>query len=140
MSEQRFKRRDFLKLGTRGLLALSGLLGLGGLLRYLSFQSEPAQPRQIPLGAATDYPPGTRSVVADGQALLIHDENGLRAISLVCTHLGCLVQEEGEGFACPCHGSLYAADGTLLRGPATQALHELRVEQSESGELLLIRD
>ena len=140
MSEQRFKRRDFLKLGTQGLLALSGLLGLGGLLRYLSFQSEPAQPRQIPLGAATDYPPGTRRVVADGQALLIHDENGLRAISLVCTHLGCLVQAEGDGFACPCHGSLYAAGGEVLRGPATQALQELRVEQSASGELLLIRD
>ena len=92
------------------------------------------------MGAATDYLPGTHRVVADGQALLIHDENGLRAISLVCTHLGCLVQAEGDGFACPCHGSLYASGGEVLRGPATQALQELRVEQSESGELLLIRD
>ena len=61
------------------LLALSGILGLGGLLRYLSYQSEPAQPQEIPLGAATDYPIGTREVVAEGQALLIHDKQSLRA-------------------------------------------------------------
>jgi len=140
MGQQRLKRRDFLKLGTQGLLALSGMLGLGGLLRYLSFQSEPAQPREIPLGAATDYPLGTRKVVAEGQALLIHDEKGLLAISLVCTHLGCLVQAEGNGFTCPCHGSMYAADGAVVRGPATQALPELRLEQTENGELLLIKE
>jgi Rieske Fe-S protein len=139
MHNQRLKRRDFLKLGTQGLLALSGMLGLGGLLRYLSFQTEPEPPRQISLGAAADYPAGTRRMVAGGQALLIHDEAGLRAISLVCTHLGCLVQAQGDGFACPCHGSLYAADGALVRGPATQALHALRLEQTENGELLLIR-
>jgi nitrite reductase/ring-hydroxylating ferredoxin subunit len=140
MGEQRLKRRDFLKLGTQGLLTVSGMLGLGGLLRYLSFQTEPAPRREIPLGAAADYPPGTRRVVADGQALLIHDEQGLRAISLVCTHLGCLVQVEGDGFTCPCHGSMYAADGALLRGPATQALHALRIEETENGELLLVKE
>lgn len=133
-------RRDFLKLATQGLLAVSGMLGLGGLLRYLSFQSDPPAPRQVSLGLAADFPPGTRQVVAGGQALLIHDDEGLRALSLVCSHLGCLVQAEGEGYACPCHGSLYAADGRVLRGPATQALQALRVEQTEQGELLLIKE
>jgi Rieske Fe-S protein len=138
MPVQQVKRRDFLKLGTQGLLALSGMLGLGGLLRYLSFQDEPTPRREIALGKVDDYPPGTRQVVANGQALLIHDESGLYALGLVCTHLGCLVEVAGEGFACPCHGSLYNADGSVRRGPATQPLNELRLDQAENGELTLI--
>jgi cytochrome b6-f complex iron-sulfur subunit len=137
MPEPDIKRRDFLKLGTQALLAASGLLGLGGLLRYLSYQSQPEQPRQTNLGPAADYPLGTRKLVANGQALLVHDEQGLRAISLVCTHLGCVVQEDGNGFTCPCHGSMYAADGTLIRGPATQSLGALPLEESENGDLML---
>lgn len=140
MSKPDLKRRDFLKLGTQGLLTLSGLLGLGGLLRYLGYQSDPAAPRRISLGMASDFPLGTRQVVTNGQALLIHDTQGLRALSLVCTHLGCLVQTEGQDFACPCHGSLYAQDGSILRGPANQPLHWLRLEETESGELFLVRE
>lgn len=139
MQKQSLKRRDFLKLSTQGLLTLGGLLGLGGLLRYLSYKPEPAPSPRISLGPASGYPPGTRTVVADGQALLLHDETGLHALSLVCTHLGCLVQAEGSGFACPCHGSLYAADGSLIRGPAAQPLPELVLEQAENGDLILIK-
>lgn len=140
MEKQRVKRRDFLKLVTKGILAVSGMLGLGSLLRYFSYKSEPTALREMPLGAVTDFPLGTRQEVADGQALLIHDEDGLRAISLVCTHLGCLVHPEGDGFTCPCHGSQYDADGTVVRGPATQALQALRIEQTGDGELRLIRE
>lgn len=137
MEKHDIRRKDFIQLGTRGMLMLSGLLGLGGVLRYLSFQSEPSPVREIRLGKAADFPAGTRRVVANGQALVIHDEGGLRAISLVCTHLGCLVSVEGEGFACPCHGSLYGAEGDVVRGPAGQALRLLKVEQNEAGELVL---
>ena len=38
-----------------------------------------------------------------------------------CTHLGCVpIGHEGEydGWACPCHGSLYDASGRVRRGPA----------------------
>jgi cytochrome b6-f complex iron-sulfur subunit len=134
------ERCDFLKLGTQGLLALSGVLGLGGLLRYLGFQADPPAASQVSLGMAADFPPGTRQVVANGQALLIHDEKGLRALSLVCTHLGCLVEANDTGFACPCHGSLYAADGAVVRGPASQPLTWLHVEETGDGELLLIKE
>gem|GEM_PF-4880246 len=37
-------RRDFLKLTLGSLLAFGGLLGLGGLVRFLSYKSEPPQP------------------------------------------------------------------------------------------------
>ncbi len=64
------------------------------------------------------------------------DEGGVFAISTVCTHLGCIVKHSADGFECPCHGSLFAPDGTVLQGPAPQALRWLKV--SASGEQWII--
>ena len=58
-----------------------------------------------------------------------------------CTHLGCLVQPEfGDqgGFACPCHGSKYAADGSVLRGPAPRPLALARVSAREADGVLMM--
>ena len=47
-----------------------------------------------------------------------------RAMSSVCPHRGCDVEWNAGGkvWACPCHGSIFAADGTVLDGPAEQPL------------------
>ncbi len=39
-----------------------------------------------------------------------------------CNHQHCSVQRAGSGWVCPCHGSQFALDGTLERGPATAGL------------------
>lgn len=48
----------------------------------------------------------------------------LHAVSARCTHLGCLVgwNQVEESWDCPCHGSRFAADGTVLEGPAVTDL------------------
>lgn len=137
LPESGITRRNFLSLATKGVLALSGILGLGGLVRFLGFQTEPAGTKQYNLGPAEGFLPGTRVVVAAGQAILIHDDAGLHAYSLVCPHLGCLVEQGEDGFACPCHGSRFNDDGSLARGPAAEGLRQLRLEQGEEGELIL---
>ena len=63
MSEPRLSRRDFLKLARTVLLTASGLLGLGGLLRFLSYQSQPPAPTEFDLGPASDYAPGSRTIL-----------------------------------------------------------------------------
>jgi cytochrome b6-f complex iron-sulfur subunit len=130
-------RRDFLKLASRAVLTLSGLLGLGGLLRFLSYPSQPPAPTEFDLGPTAGYAPGSRTLLPQVPAVLIRNEAGFTAISLVCTHLGCTVESSADGFSCPCHGSRYDLQGKVLRGPASTALVALRLEITSDGILKL---
>ncbi len=70
---------------------------------------------------------------AAGPILLINiDGTAFRALSAICTHLGCRVRTSGNFLRCPCHGSTYDLDGKVVRGPAPRALRifETRVNNS----------
>ncbi|PSO49842.1 MAG: UDP-galactopyranose mutase [Cyanobacteria bacterium SW_9_44_58] len=74
-----------------------------------------------------------------GDAVYTATEAGTEAISLTCTHQGCTVQRQANGqFLCPCHGSLFAADGTVLSGPAQQNLPRLKVVQQDTNAVQLV--
>lgn len=55
-----------------------------------------------------------------------------RALSTKCMHRGCQVDPVGGGFVCPCHGSEYAADGSVKKGPTELPLVEYRVTVNAS--------
>lgn len=132
-----FTRRDLLALLTRGSLALSGLFGLGMLVRYLGFQNDPEPQTRFELGPAEDYPPGSRTPALQANAVILHEADGFTAFSLVCPHLGCVVELAEDGYTCPCHGSHFGTDGQVVRGPADQPLRTLRLETSADGRLIL---
>ncbi len=78
----------------------------------------------------TDILRGEGAIVRDGGALIAayRDADGtLRECSAVCTHLGCIVQWNGgeRSWDCPCHGSRFATDGSILNGPARLPLKQL---------------
>lgn len=52
------------------------------------------------------------------------DQKSLIAVNPTCTHQGCLVawKAERKSYACPCHGSAFAADGSVQNGPAAKPL------------------
>jgi len=120
-------RRDFLGLsalaaaGAALLFALLGMLRLpkAAVLPSLSKKFRVTLPESLAAGQA--YVPPGRSVA------LFRDGDGIYAISLICTHLGCIVKPTAKGFECPCHGSRFAHDGAVTRGPAPKALPWLGV-------------
>jgi cytochrome b6-f complex iron-sulfur subunit len=73
------------------------------------------------LAEGVPYIPPGRSVA------LFRDAKGIYAVSLVCTHLGCIVKPAGDSFDCPCHGSRFAADGSVQKGPAPRPLPWFKV-------------
>ncbi len=133
-------RRGFLSLVSNGLLYLSGLLGLSGVLRYLSYEDPHAEVSRYELGSAEAYPVGSRTIIPEALAILLHTTEGFEAISLVCTHLGCLVNSTPEGFACPCHGSRFDPDGRYINGPANEPLRRLTVETRSDGSIVIIQN
>jgi Rieske Fe-S protein len=52
------------------------------------------------------------------------DDGTVRAVSAVCTHLGCLVafNPAERTWDCPCHASRFATDGAVIEGPAVDDL------------------
>lgn len=133
----RISRREFIKFSTHALFGLSGLLGLGGLIRYFSHLPEPEIPSEFDLGDIVGYPVGSRTVRSDIPAVIYNRAGEIAAYSLTCTHLGCTVEEDGDGFTCPCHGSQYDQNGTVLKNPAQKPLRKLRVELSAENTLRL---
>ena len=132
-------RRDFLKLTTNSLLALAAALGLGGLIRYLSYQFDSPPRNEFDIGPESDYPLGSHVVLAHIPAVIIHDKDGFKAMSLTCTHLGCTAEPRNFGYECPCHGSRYDPKGTVTKGPAASNLPTLQIKKSEDGNLHVFR-
>jgi cytochrome b6-f complex iron-sulfur subunit len=131
-------RRDFLRVFTKFLFGLAGLLGLGGLIRFFSYQPDPGPPTEFDLGDAYNFPYNTRTVLPDIPAVIYNNKGIFVAYSLTCTHLGCTIEPDSEeGFTCPCHGSRYTKDGLVLKGPATKPLRQLRLETLEDHTLRL---
>jgi glycine/D-amino acid oxidase-like deaminating enzyme/nitrite reductase/ring-hydroxylating ferredoxin subunit len=77
--------------------------------------------------ALDELAPGEGQVTTAGakQIAVSCDEQGtLHALSARCTHMGCIVRWNSaeRTWDCPCHGSRFALDGTVLEGPAVDDL------------------
>src|SRR5947209_4030046 len=59
-------------------------------------------------------------------------QNSFTAFAIYCTHLGCPVHwlSEAKIFLCPCHGSVFTANGTVAGGPAPAPLFQYEVKVS----------
>jgi cytochrome b6-f complex iron-sulfur subunit len=67
------------------------------------------------------------------------DENKLIALSIICTHLGCIPAwlEGDRKFKCPCHGSGYYITGVNFEGPTPRPLERFAMSKDADGFLVV---
>lgn len=134
------KRRDFLGIAgwwSAGVAIVGSLLGMARLPRPRVLPEVSARFR---VGKPSEFPPGTDTLIPGRNVRVIATNEGIAAMSLVCTHLGCLVSRNDEGFSCPCHGSKFDSSGHPIAGPAPRGLAWLAVSQAADGTLIVDKD
>lgn len=130
-------RRDFLGLAALWSAVAALAVAAVGALRLPRAAVVPVPSRKFrvtlpeTLAAGEPFSPPGRSVA------VFRDASGVWAVSTICTHLGCIVKQEGAGFACPCHGSQFKLDGAVTKGPAPKALPWLAVSSAGGGSYLV---
>ncbi|HEX8016860.1 MAG TPA: FAD-dependent oxidoreductase, partial [Flavobacterium sp.] len=80
-----------------------------------------------------DLPAGEGAILSSGLkkiAVYRDYDNTLKAFSAVCPHLGCIVQwnADEKSFDCPCHGSRFDTEGTVMNGPSETDLPKIHIK------------
>ena len=114
-------RRDFLGLAGLWAAGIAIFGSLIGMLRLTQPAVLPEQGRRFRIGRPEDLGGGVQ-MVPEQKVMVVSDTRGIAAISLVCSHLGCIVSQTDSGFSCPCHGSAFDLRGDVLNPPAPRAL------------------
>ena len=130
-------RRDFLGLTALAAAGVTIMSSLIGMARLAKPRVMPEASNRFRAGVPSDYPPGTSKIITGHNVRVVSTEEGIAAIMLVCTHLGCIVDESPEGFSCPCHGSKFDFNGKVTGGPAPRGLVWLAVSQGPDGSLVI---
>jgi cytochrome b6-f complex iron-sulfur subunit len=119
------------------LLGFSVVATLGGVFTpIIGYLWPPARASaggnsRVDVGTVNDFPVGQGKVVAvnDRPVIIVNlEQNGLKAYSAICPHLGCIVEwDQGRNFIlCPCHdGRFNGLNGAVISGPPPSGLPEL---------------
>jgi Rieske Fe-S protein len=158
---RKFTRRTFIGWWIASLLTATVVTGLAPILVFLwpappkgqkktSLKVSLAQPvNQLAAGDAVKFDaptsPNSAFIMADGGGdnapgdlafggFVVKDLQGnVNVFAINCSHLGCSIalNANAKSFDCPCHGSRFHLDGTVLRGPAQAPLSHLTWKQAD---------
>ena len=130
-------RRDFLGRAGLGSAFLAILGSVAGMMRLPKPRVTPEASSIVRVGKPEDFPAGASKVLPEFKVRVFAGDEGIAAVSLECTHLGCIVKETRDGFSCPCHGSKFDLTGAVKVGPAPRALRWLACSKAADGTLLV---
>jgi Rieske Fe-S protein len=93
----------------------------------------------VAAGNVEDLALGTVVAIKGAPACIGRDERGIYAMTLTCTHEGCDMGTDGSvgptTIVCDCHGSIFDANGKVVRGPARDVLQHFSVTADATGAL-----
>jgi cytochrome b6-f complex iron-sulfur subunit len=135
----RMSRRGFLELvfgWCAALLALGASVAAAGrfMIPNVLYEADTRFKALKP----EDYPEGA-TFLPESRLFIMRKGNSFRAVSAICTHLGCTVNlsPDSKSFACPCHGSHFNTQGQVTSGPAPRPLEWFLVSLTRDGRLLI---
>jgi Rieske Fe-S protein len=124
--ENCINRRDFLaKSALAATLVVAAGCGDGQIGPPAIHNTTGGDPN-VPVGGAvtvklSDFPGlaavGTVVDIGHERAVVRTSATTFRGLSRICTHQQCDVDVRNNRLECPCHGSTFAADGSVIRGP-----------------------
>ena len=130
------KRRNFIKKSAGTLVVVAGVVAAMSYLRQF-FPRLAGEKRRFAIGDPRQFPVDTYTFIDEHSLYVYRDHEGIKAVSAVCTHLGCILEKSTGGFECPCHGSCYNDNGEVLSGPAPRDLFWFQVSRAADGKIVV---
>ncbi|MDJ0763839.1 MAG: Rieske (2Fe-2S) protein [Myxococcota bacterium] len=126
-------RRSFLVAsGSACILAVSGMSSCEE-----TEEGGEVEQGEFPVGQVNDFTLGQVKRFDEGPFFVLRDEQGLWAMTAICTHQQCDVGVGETELPCPCHGSIFDFDGAVIRGPANRPLDNLSVNVNDDGSVIV---
>jgi len=149
-------RQKFLTGATVGLGGLMGaIIAVPVTVAVLAPSFKTIKEYPVDIGPTTLYPETAAGLVPwhdvtfenrpddvsglSRRLVFIRNDGGdkFTAIANTCMHLGCPVQANATGFACPCHGGQYDKEGRRIAGPPVRPLNRYETSVDDKGHLIL---
>lgn len=136
-------RKGFLNWLTIGWLAFAAATGgfFTIMIRFLFPNVLFEPPQSFKIGFPEEFVPGAVDIRFKKQynIWVARNDEGIYALSTVCTHLGCTPNWLGSErkFKCPCHGSGFRFSGMHFEGPAPRPLERFMIYLAEDGQIIV---
>ncbi len=132
-------RRDFLGLASIWAAVIAFAAALVGAMRLPMPAVFPESKSKVKVGPPDTFAADSATYLAHLNVWVFRDQQGLYAVSSICTHLGCIAGRDGQTgkFTCPCHGSVFTSEGKVTAGPAPSALNWLEMSVAPDGQIVI---
>ena len=143
MADHNIERRNLLKVLCGGAAAVcGGVVGCGATGEMMTKEELVQLPAvvegriRLDVGLFPSLQTVGGGLVGEAQGMLEplaiarDGENSFVAMPAVCTHMTCTLRfnQLNATLDCPCHGSSFEFDGSVINGPATKPLRGLTTE------------
>jgi len=136
-------RKSFIKWLSIGWLAFAAATGgfFTIMIRFLFPNVLFEPPQSFKIGFPDDFEIGKVDLrfKKEYNVWVVRNDEGMYALSTVCTHLGCTPNWLGteRKFKCPCHGSGFRFSGVNFEGPAPRPLERYKILLAADGQIIV---